>query len=747
MARERATSSLTSSSSEKEEDEPPAPLSSSPVFLAEIAGRRPPSRIDLHGSTITASAISTELISSGWSRGLVGKQLDLGDEKSQHIFEKPVSFSEHYAVNLDEIGHGAFGICVPGGHLKTKTQCTVKIVIKDKAGKGYLDNMEEKGNDMYSVLLSLDHTNIVKYYDFLIGANLIFIIMEPLGGPELFEYIIELETVPESYCRTFMKQVLAGVSYCHEKGVIHRDVKLENFRFRHKEERSHGLALLDFGLCCPAESELRREVVGTLLYTAPEMFRGEYGQAVDMWATGVMLYVMLTGTFPFDHHSYEGTDNAHRSGRRLRAPLEKLEKQKQPVQAVDLVKSLLVLNPENRLRAADALNHAWFSSPLSEVRDLSPNSKMQRRHSLTMSRTMSSIAPQLHGSKLGTPLNDLRRLSLCSASQASRGSVSLPDAGPVPCAALKGTLAGGGPPINVIFLDVDGVLAPCVNSGQIVKETVSGVVMLSKLADAKIVLTSSWRLLEGKVELLNDLLKRFHSANVLYDVSPDLYSTELPEEDVAEFDAKHFVRTNDKKGFSSDNALAALKILGITDEASKTNMKEVFSDPDFDLNVYSEEAREYTREVFSPRSRRAADWVHEPCSVKFAETRCKEIMLWLHLASKAGVSVKNWVVLDDDDLLRRSSSGYCGRERDGAFSSSWSVSDRSPMGASPVSASPMAARPFEASKTATSGFSPLSRVSCSSQQQNGTQPTPAPSVSTPVVDTCDDDDDPWAMAF
>jgi len=678
---------------------------------------------------ISVAQVLTEEVSCTWSRGLTGQQFSLDTSKGQQHLEKACPLTDIYKFDKHEIGHGAYGICVPAKHKASSTSCVVKIIEKKKAGKSYLDNMEEKGKDIYNIFLSMSaerHPNVVRYLDFLIGSSLILVIMEPLRGPELFKYISEFDSFPESQCRNIMRQVLAGVSCCHKWGLIHRDVKLENFRFRDADDRSTGLTLLDFGLCCPVHPHEKRDLVGTLLYTAPEMSSGEYSTPVDMWATGVMLYVMLVGSFPFEHQSYEGTDNSYRSGKRLREALRKLEEQNLPTEAVDLVKSLLVRNPDGRLTADQSLKHFWFRAEVPEASLLDGDSvlsptgygRLSRRDSYTSCRTMSTLAPQLHAS-----ISDMRLKSICSQDEKSEGSLpSIAECQSRPCHAIMGTLLSNKTPCNIIFLDVDGVLAPCVNCGQIVRQCVQGVVTLCKAAKARIVLSSSWRLLDGKVELLNSLFQQHDTASVIFDVTPDLYSHELPEDALPEFDNKSFVRCNDKKGFSLENALKASEVFGINDNQTKESFGEVFNDPDFDLHVFSEDAGEYTQECFSPRSRRAADWVHEQCSVKFAETRCREIMFWLFLAKKSGFAVNKWVVLDDDDLLKTGNddAGPQARMRTGNFGYSM-------VGQEAVQ------------KT--------QQIEASAPKIEASAPVAAADVAIKVIDEVFDDDDPWSMAF
>merc|ERR1719162_2883126 len=98
-----------------------------------------------------------------------------------------------------------------------------------------------------------------------------------------------------------MVQALSALSHVHDVlgvGLIHRDVKLENLRFRLPGAENE-LVLLDFGLSCPAMPEGERQVVGTLLYTAPEVFSKWYSTQVDIWSLGVVLYIVLAGRPPW----------------------------------------------------------------------------------------------------------------------------------------------------------------------------------------------------------------------------------------------------------------------------------------------------------------------------------------------------------------------------------------------------------------------------------------------------------------
>ena len=229
-----------------------------------------------------------------------------------------------------------------------------------------------------------------------------------------------------------------------------------------------------------------------------------------------------------------------------------------------------------------------------------------------------------------------------------------------------GGLANPGPPLHIVFLDIDGVLAPRVNAGQIVKQCVDAVVALCRVADARIVMSSSWRLLDDKAAEFAALLVDHHGAEeatpspdarfktaLLYDVTPDLRgaAADEPPDEVADAAFReHFIRVHERHGLSLDDVRKAARLLRAP-ESRVATLDAVFCDADYDVHVYSEVSRKYSRASFSPRSRKGEDWTHEACSAGFARTRRCEVQRWLTNAAKCGVEVDSYVVLDDDDLL------------------------------------------------------------------------------------------------
>merc|ERR1719399_981741 len=136
---------------------------------------------------------------------------------------------------------------------------------------------------MLKIMDDVSHPNVIRYFDFLFGPHFRFTIMERLGGPELFTYLVEKAPVTESFCQHVMQQLLCALDHVHSSMLlIHRDVKLENLRFRTNSPNSE-LVLLDFGLSIRASTKSlfpqvpsEKDIVGTLLYVAPEIFSKTY---------------------------------------------------------------------------------------------------------------------------------------------------------------------------------------------------------------------------------------------------------------------------------------------------------------------------------------------------------------------------------------------------------------------------------------------------------------------------------------
>jgi len=149
------------------------------------------------------------------------------------------------------------------------------------------------------ILKTVKHTNIVECYDVIETDKSWFMILEYCSGGELFDYIVKRQSLSENEAVDFFKQILNGIEYCHQLGICHRDLKLENILI----DGEGTIKIADFGLSQVYKNgETMRTRCGSPQYLPPEMIKGECyeGLSVDLWSAGVIFYGMVMGCLPFD---------------------------------------------------------------------------------------------------------------------------------------------------------------------------------------------------------------------------------------------------------------------------------------------------------------------------------------------------------------------------------------------------------------------------------------------------------------
>lgn len=149
----------------------------------------------------------------------------------------------------------------------------------------------------------LDHPNIIKIIDVYEDEEKYFIVIELFTGGELFDYISNADTISEEVAAQIMKQIFSAVHYCHQSGFVHGDIKLDNFLLASSSQELI-LKLIDFGTCQRFESGVPLvKKQGSPSYIAPEVLKRSYNQKCDIWSSGVILYMLLSGSPPFDGDS------------------------------------------------------------------------------------------------------------------------------------------------------------------------------------------------------------------------------------------------------------------------------------------------------------------------------------------------------------------------------------------------------------------------------------------------------------
>lgn len=267
---------------------------------------------------------------------------------------------------------GTFGKAVTCRRNIDKQEYACKIINKAKfshmgeLGACWLDMKCE-----IDILRNLEHPNVVEFIDVFEDRLTLYIVTELCRGEELFERIQKRDRYTERLAADIFFQILNGVNYIHSQGVVHCDLKPDNFLFHDKSETAT-LKIIDFGLSkrLPRLETLNR-LCGTAYYTAPEVLQKKYAHPADTWSCGVVLFVMLFGYPPFHvnpalcgkaetmaiHNKIKkGFDPVIKNGWGAHFP------EKIPISqdARDLISILLDDDPANRPTAEEALDHPWI---------------------------------------------------------------------------------------------------------------------------------------------------------------------------------------------------------------------------------------------------------------------------------------------------------------------------------------------------------------------------------------------------
>ncbi|KAL6293809.1 hypothetical protein ACE6H2_001951 [Prunus campanulata] len=254
-----------------------------------------------------------------------------------------------------ELGRGEFGITHRCTHRETGELLACKKISKSKL-KTEID-VEDVRREAEIMRRLPKHPNIVSFKEAYEDKEAVYLVMELCEGGELFDRIVAKGHYTERAAATVTRTILEICKVCHQNGVIHRDLKPENFLFTDSSENAQ-LKAIDFGLSIFFEKGQRfSEIVGSPYYMAPEVLRRNYGPEVDVWSSGVILYILLCGVPPFWAESEEGIAQAIVRGS---IDFERETWKKVSEEAKELVKRMLDPNPFNRLGVEEVLDHPWI---------------------------------------------------------------------------------------------------------------------------------------------------------------------------------------------------------------------------------------------------------------------------------------------------------------------------------------------------------------------------------------------------
>uniref|UniRef100_A0A3Q3FC61 calcium/calmodulin-dependent protein kinase n=1 Tax=Labrus bergylta TaxID=56723 RepID=A0A3Q3FC61_9LABR len=248
-------------------------------------------------------------------------------------------FTDEYQL-YEELGKGAFSVVRRCMKISTGQEYAAKIINTKKLSARDHQKLEREAR----ICRLLKHANIVRLHDSISEEGFHYLVFDLVTGGELFEDIVAREYYSEADASHCIQQILEAVLHCHQMGVVHRDLKPENLLLASKLKGA-AVKLADFGLAIEVQGDQQAwfGFAGTPGYLSPEVLRKDpYGKPVDMWACGVILYILLVGYPPF------WDEDQHRLYQQIKAGAY-------DVKAKDLINKMLTINPAKRVTATDAL--------------------------------------------------------------------------------------------------------------------------------------------------------------------------------------------------------------------------------------------------------------------------------------------------------------------------------------------------------------------------------------------------------
>ncbi|KAL4090236.1 hypothetical protein QTP88_025126 [Uroleucon formosanum] len=263
-------------------------------------------------------------------------------------------FSDNYELK-EELGKGAFSVVRKCIQKHTGLEFAAKIINTKKLSARDFQKLEREAR----ICRKLQHPNIVRLHDSIQEELFHYLVFDLVTGGELFEDIVAREFYSEADASHCIQQILESVNHCHTNGVVHRDLKPENLLLASKVKGA-AVKLADFGLAIEVQGEQQAwfGFAGTPGYLSPEVLKKEpYGKPVDIWACGVILYILLVGYPPF------WDEDQHRLYAQIKAgayDYPSPEWDTVTPDAKNLINQMLTVNPAKRVTASDALKHPWI---------------------------------------------------------------------------------------------------------------------------------------------------------------------------------------------------------------------------------------------------------------------------------------------------------------------------------------------------------------------------------------------------
>ncbi|KAJ2008185.1 Calmodulin-dependent protein kinase cmk2 [Coemansia thaxteri] len=335
-----------------------------------------------------------------------------------HLAQQPASYDRKQYYSFGRVlGAGTFGEVRESVFAPDGRHVAIKVIKKSS-----LNGDETLVLKEIDIVRHLHHRNIVKLLDWFESKDKYYLVFELCTGGELFEKISQRGHFTETDAIKLLRCGYESIAYLHEHNIVHRDIKPENFIFRDRSEDAP-LMLADFGIAriMRSDDEVLSTMCGSFGYAAPEiLLRQGHGKAVDIWSMGVVAFSTLCGYSPF--WRFEEPRSLMLAMQSNNIEFDERYWWGISESAKDFIRLSLRSDPNERMTAAEALQHPWLTGDTASTRDLLPDVIHNFNARATLRRAVLKIQA----------VNRLRKLSLTSSGRSNSGSSegSEPDKSP-----------------------------------------------------------------------------------------------------------------------------------------------------------------------------------------------------------------------------------------------------------------------------------------------------------------------------
>ncbi|KAL7679272.1 putative protein kinase [Plasmopara halstedii] len=271
---------------------------------------------------------------------------------------------ELYEVQTELLGRGHYATVCRGRCRRTNRAVAIKKI------KRFMTDPKRLRAEIMALRRVKRHPNIVELIDVFETAREVHLVLELCTGGELFERLAEKGAYSEEDCVRHVRDMARAVQYLHECGIVHRDLKPENILLSNSDDHNAVVKVADFGLAKIFAGTNLKTKCGTWGYSAPEMISGSgstfgYDDKVDSWSLGTILYILLCGYHPFDPEGDRSDNEMIASIKSCKFEFDDDGWATISNEAKDLVRHLLVLDPDDRFSMKQVLDHPWINGSIS----------------------------------------------------------------------------------------------------------------------------------------------------------------------------------------------------------------------------------------------------------------------------------------------------------------------------------------------------------------------------------------------